>query len=237
MIVQDALGALVWGFCAYAVLPDALLRRSRLAVRRGPADCGLVALSFDDGPHPELTPAVLDALGAAGAHGTFFMVGRNASRHPEIVHRVLAEGHAIGVHTQTHRHAWLCAPARLRAEMESGRRALVEASGGARPLWFRPPWGAFNAATPLVARRLGLRIALWSCDGGDWWPGANPAAILGRVTRGLRSGAIIDLHDGGQTPAGCRAMADALPAVLTAIRQAGLRAAHIGELFGLPPVG
>lgn len=237
MIVRDALGVLLGAFAAYDVLPDVVLRRSRLSVRRGPAHCGLVALSFDDGPHPDLTPRVLDALGSAGAHGTFFMVGSNAQRHPHIVRRVLAEGHAIGVHTQTHRHAWVCTPGRLRFELESGWAALVEAGGGPRPLWFRPPWGAFNATTARTARRLGLRTALWSCDGGDWLPETTPRAILRRVTRGLQPGAIIDLHDGGQTLPGCRAMTEALPAMLMAIRERGLRAGHIGELFGLPPVG
>lgn len=225
------------GFCAYDLLPDILERRRSDSVRRGPADSGLIALSFDDGPHPELTPRVLDALGAAGGHGTFFMVGRNVRRYPELVHRILSEGHAIGVHTDTHRHAYISGPARVRAEMEGCLSALVEAGDGAIPLWFRPPWGAFNATTRHTARRLGLRIALWSCDAGDWLPAATPAAVLQRVTAGLQPGAIVDLHDGGQTPAGCRAMTEALPAVLEAISSAGLRAGHIGEMFGLPPAG
>jgi peptidoglycan/xylan/chitin deacetylase (PgdA/CDA1 family) len=195
-----------------------------------------VALSFDDGPHPELTPRVLDALAAAGGHGTFFLVGHNARRQPQLVRRIVQEGHAIGVHTDHHRHAWVSGPARLRAEMESGLQALMEI-GGVRPLWFRPPWGAFNAATCPLAARLGLRIALWSCDAGDWLPGATPGAIARRVRRGVVPGAIIDLHDGGQTEAGCRAMTSALPAMLEAIHDAGLRAGHLGEMFGMPAHG
>lgn len=204
-------------------------------MRRGSPASGLVALSFDDGPHPDLTPRVLDALAAAGGRATFFMVGRNARRYPDLVRRVLAEGHAVGVHTETHRHAWISGPARLRTEMESGLEALV-AAGGVRPVWFRPPWGAFNAATRSTAALLHLRIALWSCDAGDWLPGATPEAILRRVRRGLEPGAVIDLHDGGRRPAGCRAMAAALPAVLEAVAAAGLRAGHLGEMFG-PPSG
>ncbi len=221
---------------AYDIVPDVLARRGQAAVRHGPAASGVVALSFDDGPHPEITPQVLAALEAASARATFFMVGENVRRHPELVRRIAAGGHAIGVHTDHHRHAWLCPPARMRAEIAGGLEAIV-ATVGARPLWFRPPWGAFNATSFRCARALSLRIALWSCDAGDWLPGTSGAAIERRVVRGLQPGAIIDLHDGGQTPAGCAAMARALPAVLAAAVARGLRADHIGALFDLPPLG
>ena len=220
---------------AYDLVPDLLARRGPAAVRRGPAASGIVALSFDDGPHPELTPLVLEALEAAAARATFFMVGHNVRRHPELVRRVAAAGHAIGVHTDNHRHAWLCPPARLRAEISGGLDA-IRATVGARPLWFRPPWGAFNAVSGRCARDLGLRIALWSCDAGDWLPGTSRVAIEQRVVRGLEPGAIIDLHDGGQTPAGCAAMVQALPAILAAARARGLRVDQIGALFDLPPL-
>ena len=222
------------GFALYDLLPDVLGRRSPDSLRRGAPGAGWVGLSFDDGPHPELTPRVLDALAAARARATFFMVGRNARRQPELVRRVVTEGHLLGVHTETHRHAWISGPRRIRAEIEEGLRTL-EAVGGVRPVWFRPPWGAFNALTRPTAARLGLRVALWSCDAGDWLPGATPEAILRRVRRGLQPGAIIDLHDGGQTPQGCRAMVEALPAILEAVAAAGLRAGHLGEVIG-PPV-
>lgn len=225
------------GFCAYDVVPDIVERRRTSSVRRGPAGSGLIALTFDDGPHPEITPRVLAALEAVGGRGTFFMVGRNVRRHPTLVRRVIAAGHAVGVHTESHRHAWITSPGRLRAELDQCLEAIVTAGGGRRPLWFRPPWGAFNAATHRTARARGLRTALWSCDAGDWLPGASHQAILRRVRAGLGSGVIVDLHDGGQTPSGCRAMAEALPDILAAAAARGLRAAHIGELFGLPALG
>ena len=223
-------------FVGYAVLPDILGRRNPRALRRGPAERGLVALTFDDGPHPGITPVVLDHLAAAGARATFFVVGENVRRYPHIVRRMVEEGHAIGVHTTTHRHAWLSSPNRLRWELSEGLRAIMEVTGR-RPLWFRPPHGAFNAVTWRCVDALDLRVALWSCDAGDWLPGATLAAIRRRVLGGLGPGAVIDLHDGGQTPRGCWAMADALPEVLAAARERGLRAAHLGELFGLPPTG
>lgn len=226
-------GALAGAFVAYAVLPDILGRRNSRALRRGPDGGNMFALTFDDGPHPQITPAVLDHLAAAGAHATFFVVGANVRRHPHIVQRMLADGHAVGVHTTTHRHAWLSSPGRLRWELDEGMRTIVRATGQ-RPLWFRPPYGAFNAVTWPCAEALGLRVALWSCDAGDWLPGASAEGIRRRVIGGLEPGAIIDLHDGGQTPRGCRAMASVLPEILRVAASRGLRSAHLGELLALP---
>ncbi len=236
MTARSVLLLLLGGAAAYALIPDVTGRRHPESIRRGPAGRGMLALTFDDGPHPDITPRVLDALGAAGARATFFMVGENALRHPELVRRVVAEGHALGVHTLSHRHAWITPPAGLRREMLLGSEAIRVASRGAAPLWFRPPWGSFNAATRRAARSMGLRIALWSCDAGDWLPGATPAAIAARVRAGLADGAIIDLHDGGRTPRGCRAMAAALPGLLAEIAATGLQAVHLGDMFGMPSV-
>ncbi len=176
---------------------------------------------------------VLSALEAAGARATFFMVGANVRRYPALVRRVRDQGHAIGVHTMSHRHAWLATPARLRWEMRECLRTIVEVAE-ARPLWFRPPYGSFNLLTQRTAAAQGLRIALWSCDAGDWLPGASGALIRRRVLAGLEPGAVIDLHDGGQTPKGCWAMARSLPEILEAASRMGLRGVHLGELFGLP---
>jgi peptidoglycan/xylan/chitin deacetylase (PgdA/CDA1 family) len=217
----------------YTLVPDLIGRRLPSSVRRAPRGRDLVALTFDDGPDPELTPAVLDALAEAGATATFFVVGENVRRAPELARRAVAEGHALGVHTEHHRHAWTLGPAALRAEMERGLEAVVSATGR-QPLWFRPPWGSFNARSRAEARRLGLRTALWSCDAWDWVPGATAAGILGNVAAGLGDGAIIDLHDGGRTRAGCRAMVEALPAILRAARARGLRPVHLGAPWDLP---
>lgn len=228
-----AVGA-VAAFGGYDLLPDLMERRSPASLRRG-GTLPAVALTFDDGPHPTLTPQVLAALAAAEARATFFFVGRNVRAHPGLVAEVARAGHAIGVHTDTHPHAWLCPPARMRREMERGMAAIVEATGR-RPLWFRPPYGAFNAVTRPTATALGLRTALWSCDAYDWLPGATAERIARRVNRGLTPGAIIDLHDGGQTPHGCAQMTVALPTILAAMRKRGLRAVQLGEFFGLPPL-
>ena len=230
---SGALWILAAAFVGYAVLPDVLGRRNPRALRRGASETGMVALTFDDGPHPEITPIVLDHLAAAGAHGTFFVVGENVHRYPHMVRRIVEEGHSLGVHTTTHPHAWVTTPGRIRREMTGGLESIVEATGR-RPFWFRPPYGAFNAVTWNCADALRLQVALWSCDAGDWLPGASREGIRRRVVGGLSSGAIVDLHDGGQTPRGCWAMAEALPEILAVARERGLRPVHLGELFGLP---
>jgi peptidoglycan/xylan/chitin deacetylase (PgdA/CDA1 family) len=224
------------GFLGYAVIPDAVERRSPASFRRAPSGLPAVALTFDDGPHPELTPRVLEALARAEAHATFFVVGENVRRYPALVREAVAAGHALGVHTWTHRHAWLCTPGRQQLEVRRGWEAIVDATGR-RPLWFRPPYGAFNAVTRRVARELGLAVALWSCDAGDWLPGATARGILRRVAHGLRPGAVIDLHDGGRTPLGCRRMTEVLPEILAEMRARGLRGVHLGELVGWPAFG
>ncbi len=222
-------------FVGYCVLPDLMERRSPSSLRRAPAPTNGIALTFDDGPNEEITPRILDALHAVGGHATFFLVGQNVRRYPHLVRRMVREGHAIGVHTETHPHAWLCVPSRLRREIAMSFTAIIEASGGKRPLWFRPPYGAFNAVTTATAHRLGLRIALWSCDAGDWLPGASQQGIAARIRHGIQPGAVIDLHDGGRTPTGCRRMADLLPGILDEIVHAGLQPVQLGELVGLPP--
>jgi peptidoglycan/xylan/chitin deacetylase (PgdA/CDA1 family) len=220
-------------FAGYELLPDVMERRSPASLRQGPATMPAVALTFDDGPHPELTPRVLDALAAAGARATFFVVGQRVRAHPQLLRDIVAGGHAVGVHTDTHRHAWLSTPARTRQEITRALEIVVHTTGG-RPLWFRPPYGAFNAVTRRAATACGLHIALWSCDAGDWLPGATEAGIRRRVAGGLRPGAVVDLHDGGQTLPGCRRMVQVLPAILADMRARSLAGVHLGEFFGLP---
>ena len=233
MLAKWAVSAAFALFVGYDLLPDLMERRAPTSIRRGPGSARAVALTFDDGPHPELTPLVLEALAAASARATFFLVGENVRRYPALVRELVGAGHAVGVHTDTHRHAWLCTPARMRQEITRCLETIGEATGR-RPLWFRPPYGAFNAVTRRMAHGAGLHVALWSCDAGDWLPGASQQGIEGRVIAGLAPGAVIDLHDGGQTLPGCRHMAAALPAVLSTMRARGLSAVHLGEFFGLP---
>jgi peptidoglycan-N-acetylglucosamine deacetylase len=179
-----------------------------------------MALTFDDGPDPDATPAVLEALGSAGATATFFLVGEQVEAHPGLAAEVAARGHAIGLHGHRHvEHDELADP---RADIERGAAALAEATGE-RPALFRPPYGRFSVASYAACRELGLSPVYWSAWGGDWEPIPAPR-IADLVIRDVAPGAIVLLHDSARYAyrESARPTAEALPAVLEAVAAAGL---------------
>jgi peptidoglycan-N-acetylglucosamine deacetylase len=147
------------------------------------------ALTFDDGPDPESTPALLELLARHGAKGTFFLVGKRAAKHPALVARLLAEGHAIGNHSWDH-------PALPRLGFAGVSDQLRRAAAAIdRPLaMMRPPYGDQSLASYLAARRFGYTVVAWSVVGADWAEDDGPA-IAGRILEGLHPGAIVLLHD------------------------------------------
>ncbi|MGE0734743.1 MAG: polysaccharide deacetylase family protein [Alphaproteobacteria bacterium] len=160
---------------------------------RLPADAGGVALTFDDGPHPEVTPRVLDLLAARDMQATFFVVGQNARRHPALLRRMAAEGHAIGLHSDTHDYRYaLWSRARVTRDIEKCRAAVVDAVGVA-PTMFRPPLGLRNPLIGGAANAFGLATVLWTAGGRDRGRGVRAAA---RIARRATPGAIVLLHDG-----------------------------------------
>ena len=181
-----------------------------------PADGRVVALTFDDGPDPTWTPQVLDVLASRGVTATFFMVGRSAAAHPDLVRRVAAAGHAIGGHTWDH--ADLTRTRDFDGQVDRANDLLASLTG--RPVTcVRPPYGASNASVVQRLADRGLTTALWSVDPQDFRrPGA--ATIAQRALAGLRPGAVILIHDGGgdrsQTVA-------ALPQIIDGVRAAGYR--------------
>jgi peptidoglycan/xylan/chitin deacetylase (PgdA/CDA1 family) len=177
-----------------------------------------VALTFDDGPDPDATPAVLDALADGGARAVFFLVGEQVEAHPEIARRVADEGHVVALHGFRHvEHDELGAGAR--ADLERGAAAL-EAASGMRPELYRPPYGRFSEHSYAAARELGLTPVYWSGWGADWEP--IPAdRIAGIAIRDLTPGAILLLHDSARYAYRVSAAptAEALPAILAAMRE------------------
>jgi peptidoglycan-N-acetylglucosamine deacetylase len=170
--------------------------------RRGPLLAGAihalvadrdVALTFDDGPDPRSTPALLDELAALGAPATFFCLGSAAERHPELVRRMVAEGHAVGSHSYSHPDPWTLTYRSLVEDYRRGRSAVEQAAGAAVPL-FRPPKGHIGFWEAAAQRRLGLRPWLWTIDAGDWRPGHRESTILAAV-EGVVGGDVVLLHD------------------------------------------
>ena len=165
-----------------------------LRVPRRLPDAAGVALTFDDGPHPVGTPAVMAVLARAGARATFFVIGEQVRRRPALAAEIVAAGHLIALHGDRHRNQLRLTAAEVREDLRRGAAAIEDATGG-RPTWHRPPYGIYSRAGLAAAQEAGLRPLLWSRWGKDWRKFTTPARIAARATRGLASGDVILLHD------------------------------------------
>ncbi|WP_448614625.1 polysaccharide deacetylase family protein [Modestobacter sp. URMC 112] len=186
---------------------------------------GAVALTFDDGPHPDSTPRVLDVLRRLDVQATFFCVGRNARDHPALVHRALDEGHAIGSHSWSHPHPAETPRRRLSLEYSDGREAVASVVGRDVPL-FRPPHGHLSVGDALLMRRQRLVTWLWTVDPEDWRPGVSSSDIVSVASR-AGSGDVVLLHDWVEQPWAPQALdrsatVKALPAIVEAVTGRGL---------------
>jgi peptidoglycan/xylan/chitin deacetylase (PgdA/CDA1 family) len=197
---------------------------------RAPSGRGAVALSFDDGPHPETTRRVLALLAEAGATATFFVLGDKAERYPDVVREIAAAGHEVALHGYSHDRLYsLRSVRRLRADMERGVAAL--AACGVRPVMFRPPVGFVSNAVALAAESTGLRLAGHSTRGLDGLAGARPDAVLRRTTAGLVDGAVILLHDAAEREGHVPASLSVLPELLAEVKRRGLQPVTMSALF------
>ena len=186
-------------------------------------DTRRVALTFDDGPHPEGTPAVLAWLAQADARATFFLVGEQVERWPELAVAVAAAGHTIGLHAYRHDLLPRLGPWRLRHDLETGTRIIQGATG--RELRFcRAPHGVPTTSDLVLARRSDRTLVHWSRWGKDWMARATPDSIASLVVKNLRGGDIVLLHDADHysAPGSWRRTVAALPLIGEAMEQRGL---------------
>ncbi|HSD23776.1 MAG TPA: polysaccharide deacetylase family protein [Solirubrobacterales bacterium] len=185
-----------------------------------------VALTFDDGPHPEGTPAVLEALRERNATAIFFLCGEQVERAPELAAEISAAGHTVAVHGHRHRNALRLAPRTFVEDLERGIASIEEATG-LSPELYRPPYGIFSYPGIVEVRARGLEPLLWSRWGHDWRTDRSPEAIAAEVTEDLRAGDVLLLHDTDHySQPGCwRGTVAALPAILDRIEGAGLTTA------------
>jgi peptidoglycan/xylan/chitin deacetylase (PgdA/CDA1 family) len=238
--VRGALGAgaagaaAAWALPALAPVVPVLARA--LAVPTRSALAGTVALTFDDGPHPQGTPAVLEALAAEGARATFFLVGEQVERSPGLAAEIAAAGHAIALHGHRHRNLLRIPGGALAHDLDRGAEVVAAATGTA-PALHRPPYGIYSWTALSAVRSRGLAPVLWSRWGRDWRRRATPASIAAKVAGELRDGDVLLLHDADDysAPGSWRATAAALPRVLEAIAAAGLRVAPIARAEDLAP--
>ncbi len=206
------------------------------AIVRGPRGARGVALTFDDGPHPQWTPRVLGVLSERRATATFFLVGSKVERHPEVVRAILDAGHLVGLHSYAHDRLFsLRGERRVREDLERGIAALERVTGR-RPVLFRPPIGHTNPTIARAADALGLLVVGWTIGGRDGVACARPENVVARVRRALRNGAIVLLHDaperGDREPAAVRA----LPAILDALAVRQLEAVPVSRWLDSGPL-
>lgn len=241
-LVTGYLGWTAWPWALTALLllalsMDGIVRPSSSlfypTLNHGPRSMKRVALSFDDGPDPEVTPAVLDALARHGAHATFFVIGRAFEAQPELARRMVKEGHAIGNHSWQHSPWQNFRGARWHEqELDRGEQAVAAFTGG--PVLYRPPIGL---KSPELGRALwarGLTLVAWSLHARDTWV-HDPKRIARRVLARVRGGDVVLLHDGHHLPGRHRhASAEAVYLILEGLKARGLECVTVPELLGLP---
>lgn len=163
-----------------------------------------VALTFDDGPHPDYTHAVLDVLATAEVQATFFVVGKNVRSHPQVIRRIVDEGHAVASHSMTHTDPWELKPQQLWRDYRAGHLELADLLGNDIRL-FRPPKGHLDWWGALAVRRLGLEPYLWTLDAADWEPDLEADDVVQRLGDPA-PGDIILLHDAIEGPLAPKAL-------------------------------
>lgn len=202
-------------------------------IRHGDRQGNRVALTFDDGPDPELTPRILDILREHGARATFFVIGRHARTHPELIRRIRAEGHELGNHSFHHsRLLNLHMQGGMRTEILRGMEQLTGQSPTDDLPLYRPPMGLKSPALARVQRRLGLKVVTWSLHASDT-RGKSADAIEKRVTRRIRPGDIVLFHDGHDLPGRHRpvSVAIALQRILPVLAKRGINTVTVTELL------
>jgi peptidoglycan/xylan/chitin deacetylase (PgdA/CDA1 family) len=207
---------------ALAPIVPAVGRRLPIVMRDEGNPC--VALTFDDGPHPQGTPAVLEILRAADQRATFFLAGEQVERRPALAAEIVAAGHRVELHCHRHRNQLRLTPRALLDDAERARATIEEATGQAIAD-YRPPYGIFSGAGLAAIRSRGWRPVLWSKWGRDWTRRATAASITSKATDGIRPGDIVLLHDADFYSArnSWERTASALPRMLDELATRGLK--------------
>jgi peptidoglycan/xylan/chitin deacetylase (PgdA/CDA1 family) len=222
MRAERAAVAALAAWCAPAAAPVVPVVARVIGVPRRLSASSGIALTFDDGPHRDGTPAVLRALDRVGARATFFLVGEQVERFPDLAAEIAAAGHEIGIHGYRHVLLLRRSPRALRDDFARAADVIGDVTGQI-PTLYRPPYGIFSVPALRLVRRLGWSPFLWSRWGRDWERAATAASIAALATRDLGGGDIVLLHDADHySSAGSwRRTAAAVPSVLAAISQTG----------------
>jgi peptidoglycan-N-acetylglucosamine deacetylase len=214
------------------------VRRALFPRLAGQGDPRHVALTFDDGPDPAATPRFAQLLADRQVRATFFLLGEMVARAPGLAAELAAAGHEIGVHGFQHRYLTLRGP-RATADDLSRATDLIASATGTTPRLFRPPYGVLSGPALVAARRLGLTPVLWGTWGREWTPEATPGSVYACLSRRLRGGVTVLLHDSNCTspPGSAEAALGALPLLLDHCARRGLAVGPLGQHGGTGAVG
>ena len=191
-----------------------------------------IALTFDDGPDPQVTPAVLDLLDRYGARASFFCIGRQAASYPDLVREIVRRGHSAENHSQDHSFAFACySPQSLMQDLRLAQETIADITSRT-PIFFRSPMGLRSPLLDWVLSRLELRHVAWTRRGLDAVRG-DPTSVLRRLTRGMEAGDLLALHDGNCAGRqhGRAVVLEVLPFLLDRVAAAGLHAVTLPTAF------
>lgn len=215
------------GNAAVIRLPGDITRGDQATITRVNTAAPKIALTFDDGPHPRFTPPLLDMLKARNLKATFYVIGQNVVRYPQLMARMAAEGHEIGNHTWRHPFLTQLGTESVQRELDRTTIAVFQTTGRA-PVTMRPPYGALSSnQRKMVYQTRGLPTVLWSVDPQDWRrPGSQ--IVANRIVAGAHSGAVILAHD-IHLPT-----VRAMPVTLDGLLARGFQFTTVSELLGWP---
>ncbi len=228
LLLASLLGLVAWGSLSprLQLFGDVLISV--------PEAHGKVALTFDDGPDPRITPRVLDLLRDREAGATFFVIGERAAKHPELIERMVREGHTVGLHSRDHHRAYALLPPKKVVEDIAFCQQVVKDAGAPDAVWFRPPVGQTSPRTFAGVKKAGVEVVGWSAKARDGLRKTTAGQALERVRAGLVDGGIILLHDAWERPqpddeeppAGVRIFGE----ILDLCEREGLRPVALDEL-------
>lgn len=190
-----------------------------------------VALTFDDAPDNQFTPQVLDVLKQQGVHATFFIIGRRAVQYPDVVRRIVKEGHAIGNHSYDHAQLTKLKPEQVAFQLAQTEQTLQQITG-VSPRLFRPPYGAESTQVLQQIFNLGYKVILWDVDSLDW-KGLPTDQVIDNDLNHAHNGAIFLHHAGGGPAEDLSGTVKALPTIITRLRDKGYQFVTIPEMLGI----
>jgi peptidoglycan-N-acetylglucosamine deacetylase len=209
---------------------SSLLGSNMLRLSQAACDAQQIAVTIDDGPNPQVTPAVLDILAAANAHATFFCIGKAVEAHPQLAREIVRRGHTIENHSYAHRHHFsIMGLGQLRSEIGRAQDVISQITGRS-PIYFRAPAGLRSPLLDPVLQGLNLKLVSWTRRGFDTVT-TDPNKILKKLENNLAAGDILLLHDGhaAASPNGKPVVLDVLPKLLATVQTRGLRAVSLRD--------